>query len=69
MNNKTKERYTVELTPKQIVLIMMALEHDSIDDALSYRGEYSYARCYTDLAKKLIKQGYWCERFNELFKK
>lgn len=64
-----KKRYTVELTPKQAMLILMALEHDSIDDVLCYRGEYSYYRCYNDLAKKLVKQGYRCEAFEGEFKK
>ena len=42
----------VELTPNQANIILRALRNESNDDACE-RGEYSYARCYTDMLKKL----------------
>lgn len=63
-----KERYTVELTENQIALALRALYNESFNDEHEL-GEYSYARCYTDLSKKLIKKGYWCEAFEGEFKK
>lgn len=42
----------IELTPNQANIILRALRNESNDDACE-RGEYSYARCYTDILKKL----------------
>lgn len=46
------KRITIELTPNQANIILRALRNESNDDACE-RGEYSYARCYTDISKKL----------------
>lgn len=46
---------SVKLTERQAGLILTALEHDSNDDVLCYRGEYSYYRCYLDMKKKFEK--------------
>ena len=44
----------IKLTEGQAILILSALEHDSMDDVVS-RGEYSYYRCYLDMKKKINK--------------
>lgn len=50
-------KFTIELTPNQAGLILGALENESMDDAVEF-GEYSYGRCYNDVAKKLLKAGF-----------
>ena len=50
-------KYKIELTPTQAGLILGALENESSDDAAAF-GEYSYWRCYKDVAKKLLKAGF-----------
>lgn len=53
-------KFTIELTGNQAGLILQALENESVDDAAEF-GEYSYWRCYTDIAKKLAKKGFHSE--------
>lgn len=53
-------KYKIELTPAQAGLILGALENESNDDATAF-GEYSYWRCYKDVAKKLLKAGFYNE--------
>lgn len=61
-------KYKIEITDNQAALIILALVNESVGDAAEF-GEYSYARCYHDMAKKLIKAGYLSEglllEFNE----
>lgn len=51
------KKYVITLTEKQAQIILNALENESNDDMVE-RGEYSYWRCYLDIAKKLKKEGY-----------
>lgn len=46
----------IELTENQAGLILGALANESNDDAVQF-GEYSYWRCYVDVAKKMKKAG------------
>lgn len=48
-------KITLTITEKQAFLILKALENESNDDAVEF-GEYSYARCYNDIKKKIDKQ-------------
>lgn len=48
-------KITISITENQASLILRALENESNDDATEF-GEYSYARCYTDIKKKIDKQ-------------
>lgn len=57
-----RETYTITLTPNQVAIVLRALENEANDDYVEF-GEYSYARCYNDVAKKLIKKGFWCKAF------
>lgn len=57
---------TVKLTENQVALILGALRNESCDDAVEF-GEYSYLRCYNDVAKKVIKAGYSSEQLKEDF--
>ena len=56
-------RIKIELTPAQAGLILGALENESNDDAAAF-GEYSYWRCYKDVARKLLKAGFRNEAMN-----
>lgn len=47
----------IELTENQAGLILGALANESNDDAVEF-GEYSYWRCYLDIAKKLKRAGF-----------
>lgn len=53
----TTKRYTISLTERQAHIILNALENESYNDAVE-RGEYSYWRCFLDIAKKLSKEGF-----------
>lgn len=53
--------YTIKLTANQSALILEALENEAVDDMVEF-GEYSYDRCYTDVAKKLKKAGFYSEK-------
>lgn len=53
--------YTITITDNQASLILQALENESMLDAAEF-GEYSYARCYNDIAKKLVKNGFWSDK-------
>lgn len=50
-------KYKIELTPAQAGLVLGALENESLGDAVEF-GEYSYWRCYKDVARKLSKAGF-----------
>lgn len=47
-------KMTITITENQARVILRALANESNDDVVS-RGEYSYARCYTDMEKKIEK--------------
>lgn len=47
-------KLTIDITENQANIILRALGNESIDD-MAERGEYSYARCHTDMAKKIEK--------------
>ena len=51
----------IKLTDNQASLILEALENESMLDAVEF-GEYSYARCYEDVAKKMKKAGFYSEK-------
>lgn len=61
-----KEKYTITLTATQAGLVLGALENESNDDAVEF-GEYSYWRCWRDVAKKLIKAGFWSDAIAQEF--
>lgn len=47
----------INLTEKQAGIILGALRNESNDDDVQ-AGEYSYWRCYRDVARKLQKAGF-----------
>lgn len=51
----------IKLTDNQASLILEALENEAMDDMVEF-GEYSYARCYEDVAKKIKKAGFYSEK-------
>lgn len=51
----------IKLTDNQASLILEALENEAMDDMVGF-GEYSYARCYEDVAKKIKKAGFYSEK-------
>jgi hypothetical protein len=51
-------KYKIEITDNQAARILGALENESIDYEPEF-GEYSYARCFIDMAKKLAKAGFY----------
>lgn len=53
-----KEYYTIKLTANQAARILGALENESVDEP-TWFGEYSYARCFVDMSKKLAKAGFY----------
>lgn len=50
-------KITITLTENQASIILNALRNESNDDAVQF-GEYSYLRCYRDVAKKMQNAGY-----------
>lgn len=47
---------TITITDNQAEIILRALVNESNDDAVGF-GEYSYWRCFIDVAKKMKKAG------------
>lgn len=67
--SKIMAKITIELTENQAGLILGALENESSQDMVEF-GEYSYWRCYEDVAKKMLKAGFTNEgmRINGIIK-
>lgn len=47
---------TITITDNQAEIILRALANESNDDLVQF-GEYSYWRCFVDVAKKMKKAG------------
>jgi hypothetical protein len=50
------KKITITITNNQAEIILRALANESNEDMVQF-GEYSYWRCFVDVAKKMKKEG------------